>query len=337
MILHPGILALLLGALLVIFLVGYAALVGLQVLRHWDRSSSSRRQLELERRTCLVSTLVNYALAFQALSLLLYVYTVDSLHPLFVGAMCATGVLNANPLGWNVLYVKLLAFFLAALWVVVNHYDQQVESFPLVRQKYLALVLLLPLLLLDVWWQAKYFLGLHPQIITSCCGSLFSDAGSGIASSLAGLPVVPMIWVFFGAVLLTGGLTLAALRFRQALLRYLLGAAALLLLGVGLAAVVSFISVYLYQLPTHHCPFDLVQGGYHYIGYPLYLALFGGVLGGLVPGVMQFLGRRAPELEGLFAARERFWLLCVLLCLALLLVIVLRPLLFGTFSLQGYL
>jgi len=336
LILHPGILALLLGSLLVTFLMFYASATGLSVLRRWDRSSSSREQLELERRTYLVSTLVNYALGFQALSLLLFVYTVDSLHPLFVGAMCATGTLNVNPVGWNVLFVKLLGFFLAWLWVVVNNYDLKVESLPLVRPKYLALLLLLPLVLLDLWWQLQYFLGLHPQIITSCCGSLFSAAGSGIASSLSGLPILPMIWLFYLSVLLTAMLALLLLRFRRPLLRYLLAGSSLLLLLVGLTAVISFISVYIYELPTHHCPFDLVQAGYDFIGYPLYLGLFGSVLGGLGPGLMQFLMRFAPGLAEVFAAREKFWILWILVCLALLLVIVSWPLMFGAFSLRGY-
>ena len=45
---------------------------------------------------------------------------------------------------------------------------------------------------------------------------------------------------------------------------------------VSLAAMVSFISPYVYEMPSHHCPFDVLQSGYHWIGYPLYLLLGGG-------------------------------------------------------------
>lgn len=337
MILHPGILALLLGAMLVTLLMLYAGSIGLTVLRHWDRASYSQKQLDLERRTYLISTLVNYALGFQALSLLLFISTVDSLHPLFIGAMCATGALNANPVGWNILLVKIPVFFLAWLWVIVNHYDQQVEDSPLVRPKYAALFVLLPLVVLDGWWQFRYFTGLDPQIITSCCGSLFSKADGGIASSLAALPVVPMIWLFYLLALLLLLLLLPAFKCRAAVLRYLLALAALMLLPVGLAAVISFISIYIYEMPTHHCPFDLLQSGYDFIGYPLYLALFGAVLCGLLPGLMRLLQIFAPSLGMIFASRERFWLLGTLLSLLLLLALVSWPLLFGTFTLQAYL
>jgi hypothetical protein len=335
-ILHPGILALLLGALLVTLLMLYASSIGLSILRRWDRASYSQKQLELERRTYLISTLVNYAMGFQALSLLLFIYTVDSLHPLFIGAMCATGTLNANPAGWNILRVKIPVFFLAWLWVIVNHYDQQVEDSPLVRPKYAALFVLLPLVVLDGWWQFRYFTGLDPQIITSCCGSLFSKTDGGIASSLAALPVVPMIWLFYLWALLLLLLLLPAFRFRAAVLRYLLALAALILLPVGLAAVISFISIYIYEMPTHHCPFDLLQAGYDFIGYPLYLALFGTILCGLLPGLMRLLQVFAPSLGTIFASRERFWLLGTLLSLLLLLALVSWPLLFGPFTLQTY-
>jgi len=336
-ILHPGILALLLGALLVILLMLYACSIGFSVLRHWDRASYAQQQLELERRTYLISTMVNYALGFQALSLLLFIYTVDSLHPLFIGAMCATGTLNANPVGWDVLLVKIPVFFLAWLWVIVNHYDLRVEDSPLVRPKYAALFVLLPLVVLDGWWQFRYFTGLDPQIITSCCGSLFSQSGKGIASGLAALPIVPMIWVFYLWLLLLLVLVLPAFRYNSSALRYLLALAALLLLPVGLAAVISFISIYIYEMPTHHCPFDLLQGGYHFIGYPLYLALFGTVLCGLIPGLMRLLQLVAPGLGPVFVRREHFWLAATLIFLLLLLVLVSWPLLFGSFTLQAYL
>ena len=103
MILHPGILALLLGSAMVLVLMILSSWTALQVLRRWDPDQADERQLSLERRTYLVSTLVNYALGFTVLSLPLFLYTLDDLHPLFTGAMCATGSLNANPIGWHYL------------------------------------------------------------------------------------------------------------------------------------------------------------------------------------------------------------------------------------------
>jgi hypothetical protein len=335
LILYPGILALLLGAALVLLLLLYAAGNGLLILRRWDLTSSSELQLGLERRTCLISTLVHYALGFQALSLLLFVYTVDSLHPLFVGAMCATGTLNANPVGWNVLLVKLAGFFLAGLWVVVNHYDQQAEDYPLVKIKYRLLLLLVPLVLLDGYWQLGYFLGLRPEIITSCCGSLFSAEGSGVASTMATLPLVPMIWIFYLWTALLAILLGTCFWLRGLLVRGLLAVAGGGCLVVGLASVISFISVYYYQLPTHHCPFDLAQAGYNFIGYPLYLTLFGAVFCALVPFLLGWLGHYG-SLATVLPGRERNWLIAALVFLLGLLMIVSWPLVFGAFTMQPF-
>ena len=140
MILHPGILALLTGMVLVLAMVFYAAVTGVLILRRWDFSSSSAAQLALERKTYLVSTLLNYGLAFQILSTFLFLYTLDDIHTLFTGAMCATGSLNANPVGWYALLLKITVFFLAGLWIVLNMIDQMVEDYPFVKLKYSLLV-----------------------------------------------------------------------------------------------------------------------------------------------------------------------------------------------------
>jgi len=109
-ILHPGILALICGSTMVLLMLLYACGLAVKIIWRWDFSSRSEAQLTLERKTHLASTIVNYALGFELASLLLFIYTVDEIHPLFVGAMCATGVLNASPLGWDALLVKMVIF-----------------------------------------------------------------------------------------------------------------------------------------------------------------------------------------------------------------------------------
>ena len=55
---------------------------------------------------------------------------------------------------------------------------------------------------------------------------------------------------------------------------------------VSVASLISFISLYFYELPTHRCPFCILQREYHYIGYPLYITLLIGVVGGTGVGVL---------------------------------------------------
>lgn len=335
MILNPGILALLFGTSIAFVMLLYAAGLGLKILSRWDPQSSSEEQLQLERKTYLVSTIVNYAFGFEIISGLLFIYTVEDIHRLFVGAMCATGALNANQVGWLALLIKIILFFAAALWVHFNRLDQRTEDTPLVRPKYLALLLLTPLVGLDLLLQYSYFTGLQPEIITSCCGSLFSLGNDSVASELAGLPAKPTMLVFFltaGICLITQILCLGS---KRAIFRYLLFVISLGFLFIALASVVSFISLYIYQMPTHHCPFDMLQQNYAYIGYPLYIGLFVGCLFGLIPGLCQPL-KKVASLKREIDRSERRWLLLAFSAIVAFLLIVAWPILFGPFILLSY-
>jgi hypothetical protein len=60
-------------------MLGYSVYEGVRIIRHWDIDSGSEYQLDLERRTYLISTLMAYAMGFQLLSLFLFIYTADTL------------------------------------------------------------------------------------------------------------------------------------------------------------------------------------------------------------------------------------------------------------------
>lgn len=335
MILHPGILALLLGSSIILLLLLVAAGVAVQILSRWDSGSSFAYQLQLERRTWLVSTLLNYGFGFQIFSLFLFVFTADEIHPLFVGAMCATGSLNANLVGWLVLLIKIGLLFAAAVWLAVNYLDQRTEDTPLVRFKYYLLLALVPLVALDLWLQWEYFSGLRPQMITSCCGSLFSAEGEGVISTLAGLPVRQALPLFFAVVLVYLAVLGATFR-RQALwLRQLLFAVSVLLFFVAMMALISFLSLYIYQLPGHQCPFDMLQGHYYYIGYPIYIGLFLATLFGMLPGLCHPLAT-TPSLQRELHQCEPIWLRLALFGLVLFLLTSCWQMVFGPLILFGY-
>ena len=335
MILHPGILALIVGSSIVLVMMLYAGWTGIRVLARWDFNSSSEEQLGLERKTYLVSTLASYALGFEIVSGLLFLYTVDDLHSLFVGAMCATGTLNANPVGWSALGVKGLILFLAPIWIVFNHLDQRAGDYPIIRAKYLGLMLLMPLVALDLVLLISFFAGLEPEIITSCCGALFSESGSSVASEVAALPVAPMLVAFYLSVALFIATGLACLVSRSRLLRYLLTGISVALLLVSLTSVISFLSLYIYELPTHHCPFDMIQKNYSFIGYAIYLTLFAGVFFGLLPGLFQPL-RRIPSLAPLIAEAEVRWLVLGVVSILAFVCIASWPVVFGSLTMTGY-
>lgn len=308
MILHPGIIGLIFGAAICLMMLIYAALTGGLILKNWDFSSSSEFQLQLERKTYLVSTIVHWALLFQALSLILFVYTMEDIHGLFVGAMCATGSLNANPIGWFALLIKIVTLFLSSFWLALNSIDQKLENIPFVRLKYGFLFALIPLIITDFALVLAYFMGLEPAMITSCCGSLFGSSSMSAISTLSAFPVAEAMVSFYIAAAGYTLLNIFILRSRAGLFRVLTSVAGILFLFVGIGAVISFVSIYIYELPTHHCPFDLLQGNYNYIGYPIYFLLYLSVYYGVLPGLFCPL-RNSPEVNILIGKEERRWVI----------------------------
>ncbi len=278
MILHPAVIALLTGSFLVSLMLVYAAFWGYRIIAGWDPQSGSERQLVLERKTYLVSTLASCAFSLHGLSFFLLVYVADDLHRLFFGAMCAAGTFNANEYGYPAVVLKLLNCMLGAVWLILNHADNQASDYPLIRRKYTLLLAIVPLLLIEAHQLWSFFVNLKAHVITSCCGSLFSPEASGVAAGLAALPAAPMQAVFFAGIALAVGSGVLFLTTGRG--AGLFAGSSLGAFAVSAAALVSFISVYFYELPTHHCPFCILQGEYHYVGYLIYATLAGGGIAG---------------------------------------------------------
>lgn len=284
MILHPAIIALVLVSLLISGMVVYASFFGIQIIRHWDIRSGSEEQLALERRTYLISTIISYMLVFQIGSLFLYVYTADSLHNLFVGAMCAAGTLNVNSYGYPAFLLKILNFILAGLWLIINYTDNQAYDYPLIRKKYAMVLILAPLIVTEAIVQLVYFMQLKGDVITSCCGSLFSSERTSVASDIAGMPAGRAMAAFAASIVLT--FSSGTVYWIKGKLGRLFSLASGTSFIVSCVSLVSFISLYFYELPTHHCPFCILQREYHYIGYILYATLLTGAVTGLGVGAL---------------------------------------------------
>jgi len=331
MIINPAIIAMLFGSLLLSIYCIYASSVGVQILKRWDIQSGSERQLRLERKTYLVSTIFAYLLSFELLSLFLFIYSADHLHTAFVGAMCAAGSLNVNDYGYPALFLKLGTFVFCGVWLIVNAADNRGFDYPLIRTKYKYLLWAAGLIVAETVFQSVYFMGLKANVITSCCGTLFSIDSAGIAGDMTSLPP------FFTQVLFFMNMVLI---FRTGIHFLVTGRAAGVFsvfagggLVVSIIAIISFISPYYYELPTHHCPFCLLQKDYHYIGYPLYLALFTGGITGLGVGVLQRL-RGPASLERAIPMFQKRLCAVSLICYAAIILIALYPMVFSDFILE---
>ena len=333
MILNPAIIALVTSSLLITAYAVYASTIGFQILGRWDVKSGSEEQLVLERKTYLVSTLLAYLFGLSLFSLFLFIYTADHVHNLFVGAMCAAGSLNVNKYGYPALVMKSINFFLCGVWLIINYTDSKGLDYPLIRIKYKLLIVITALLAFETFLTINYFMQLHPNVITSCCGTLFSTDADTIAGGLASLPSIPAKVLFYLSVVLVLRSGIHFLVTGRAVRVFAYFSTWLYIFSF--VAIISFISLYFYELPTHHCPFDLLQRDYNYIGYPLYLSLFAAGITGAGAGVIdRFKG--AASLKSAIPALQKRLCLFSMIGYIIFTVITTYPMIFSDFILEGY-
>lgn len=294
MIFQPAIIALLLAAGLSLAMLAVASPFAVHLIRHWDIGNGSERQLRLERLTYLFSMMVALVCGLQVLSTLLFVFNADKMSVMFVGAMCAVGALNANEYGFPALYAQIVLFFFASTWLAINSLDNQARDYPLTRLKYVLLLAYAPLAALVLYLQFNYFIRLEADVITSCCGSMFSEEADTVASEVSAMAPAQAMTLFYATLATT--VMLALWHWRGAGRRVwsglAVGASSVAAFFAALMGVVAFISLYIYEHPNHHCPFCILKPEYDYQGYLLYLPLFTAAAAGLAAGVLTFFARR---------------------------------------------
>jgi hypothetical protein len=280
--------------------------VSVHILLRWDFGSSSEEQYALERRAYLVMTIILVAFAIKFLLLPFFVFTIDKLSDLVPGAMCAAGVISANDYGMPLLFLKLLILFGLLLWMAINHYDLEAKSYPWFRLKGWLFVLIFALVSVELWMDWAYFTHIDIHQPVSCCSALFGQL-EGANPLPFGLDTPKLLLLFYLLYVLILLVTFA----RQYWLQIPTYG---LFVIVAYYAVVYFFGTYVYELPTHKCPFCMMQRPYHYVGYAIWGTLFGGVFLGIIAAILHLgLRVRTRRLErwgvGLVSA---FVLLCSL-------------------------
>ena len=297
MILHPWILGLIFGhsALLLVFSLG--VITAWQIFRGWDYNSTEEKQFLLEKKTYLVSTVMNFTLLTQILILFLFVTAADELANVLPGAMCAVGTLSSNSYGFLLLDLKIVTFFACFFWLMINYLDNQIESYPLVRKKYLGLMLIYPLAVSESLLFFMFAFNLDPSVITSCCGSVYNEGADGLGRSLAGASAGFILPLFFGIVMLLLLNRFVLIKSRAVkewfgnFLEFPLWVAFFM---TAIIVIISFISTYVYEMLSHKCPFCFMGGEYHYYGVPLYFCLFVATATGMTGGLLGYL--RQPQI-----------------------------------------
>jgi len=312
MILNSWSISLLIASAASLFLAGGAAKTAIKILRFWDGDADTARQIELENETWLSALLMEYGMVLQLLSLLLLVLAADSYSEILIGAMCATGAFLANGYGIPLLLLKILGVFLYGFWIVLHRLDICSEFLPLTRLKFLYLLFLSPLLLVDIFLLILYLSHLKPDVITSCCGVVF-DMATGDGKNLIGpVPTQLVMWTFYGLAGMLFGCGLFLLKRIdngafpcERIIGILFGLFWTVFFALSLLVITAVISSYIYGMPFHHCPFDILKKEYSFIGYPIYATLFIASFFGMSVGGTALVGTVSCLRESVCSFRKR--------------------------------
>jgi hypothetical protein len=321
-----------------LFLIGLASITGTKILLYWDSDSDSEYQIDLEGRTWLAAALVESGLAVQLLSLFLLVIAATDFSGMIVGAMCATGSFLANEYGPKSLYIKIAGLFFYGFWILLHRLDLCSESSPLIRIKFIYLLILLPYLFFDSYYLISYLYNLKPDIITSCCGVIFTDKALQTNFLLMDVSTETVVGGFYllAVVVMVMGWVLARkikAKIHIPLIWHCLYAILMTTLFLlSLVTITIYFSSYIYAMPYHNCPFDILHKEYNYIGYPIYFTLFSAAFLGITSGAASFFHKR-PGLAAPLGRYQQFAMskgsFLIVIYVVLVTYPVLRYLLFG--------
>lgn len=282
MTLTPEIIAILMLDGLFLFFSSIAFVLSLKLYWYWDRDATSLLQYRLEKESYLVGLIIKYIFMLKVPLFLFFIYTCDTLSGIITGAMCAAGVVNSVDFGLFLLLFKLLNLYLFGFWLLLHVRDVESELQPYIRQKSLFFGIVFFFFVAEIVLEILFFTSLNISKIVSCCGTLFSASTQSSLSFLFLMENWMIVSLFYASFVLM----LVGFMVKNSAV-YLFSN--LLFLFFAIVSLILFFSTYVYELPTHHCPFCLLQSDYYGVGYFLYATLFLGTFYGICGVVISTL------------------------------------------------
>jgi len=281
----------------------YMLFIDIKLIRYWDFNSFTSRQFKLEKEGFLLSTIATFSFIVKLTLLIYFVYMIDSLSTVISGAMCGAGVISANSYGLTLLFVKLTTIFTLMLFLVLNYLDLQAKDYPLFKVKIWVLLLSIFIIFLEVFLDISYFTNIDTSKLVSCCSSLYGNL-EGANPLPFNLDIKMLLILFYTLFVALLSSILLELRVLTTVLILIFGA-------IAYYSVVYFFGTYIYQLPTHKCPFCMMQSDYYYVGYFVWGFLLSSLFFGLIWAIIGFLNYKLERLKRLSIL---FLILFVLLC-----------------------
>jgi len=287
-ILTPELLTILIVNSIFFLFATVAFILSIKIFFYWDINKTTRMQYQLERESYLVSTIIKYIFIIKIPLLLFFIFTLDKISNLITGAMCAVGVVNATKYGIYLLIIKIVNIYIFGIWLTIHYLDIKSANLPYTKIKFEFFIVAYMLFALEITLIWDMFSTIDIDKMVSCCGTLFSSNSTSAIGDIIRISQPIALSIFYGSVVLM-------IFFYKYRVKYLFALLNLLFLSISFITLISFFGTYIYELPTHHCPFCFLQSDYYYIGYLIYTLLFLGSFYGFCTGVMEILGENREK------------------------------------------
>ena len=277
MILIPEVLAILVlnG---IFFLFSFLAFIlSIRIFLKWDINSTSKLQYKLEKQSFLAATIIKYIFILKLPLFLFFTFTLDKISNVLTGAMCGAGVVDATTVGIYLLVLKIINIYIFGFWLVLHYIDIKSETLPFVKLKFGFFIGAFFIFAAELVLEAFMFGSINIDKIVSCCGSIYSSTANSMLAEVFTIETPLLLTMFYG-----NFLVIVLLYFLKK--RYLFAISNFIFLIVSIISLILFFGTYIYELPTHHCPFCFLQKDYYYVGYLIYITLFIGTFYGLTTG-----------------------------------------------------
>lgn len=265
-----------------------AFVLALKISLRWDINSTTQAQYRLEKQSSLTATIIKYILAIKIPLFLFFIFTLDKISNLLTGAMCAAGVVDATDYGIYLLILKLLNLYLFGFWLSLHYLDTKSPTLPYTKIKFEFFAIVYWFLIAEIIIEVIMFASIDVDKMVSCCGTLYSTSATSAIGDILNINTTLLLGLFYGTFLLL----VIFYRFR---VKYLFAIINIVFVIISLISLISFFGTYIYELPTHHCPFCFLQKDYYYIGYFIYSFLFIGTFYGIRTGLLDSLGKESQK------------------------------------------
>ena len=285
MLLTPEIITILALDFIFVFFGLIAFVISISIVRFWNLNSTNPLQYKLEKQSFLVATIIKYLFIVKLPLFLFFVFTADKLSDIITGAMCAAGVVSSVSFGSEMFFYKILNLYIFGFWLILNHFDLKHEKQPYTRYKFLLYIIGFFFLLAEIYFEIDFFTSLDVSKLVSCCGTIFSATSKSALSFIYTINKIYFVYIFYVVYifLLISFFLKNSISILISNIMYII---------IAIISLIMFFGTYVYQLPTHHCPFCLLQKDYYYIGYVLYITLYAGTFLGISGAIMSILEKK---------------------------------------------